>query len=267
MSKQQEAKFNPFMSKPHKTTNIKHIIAIASGKGGVGKSMVTGLFANSLNRLGFNVGILDGDATGPSIGKMFNITSKATGSDEGMYPAVSQEGIKIITANMLLENDSQALSWRGPMIANMVKEFYTKVLWGELDYLLIDMPPGTGDVPLTVYQSIPLDGIIMVTTPQDLVSMVVSKAIDMAHQMKVEIFGLIENMSYIECPNCNEIIYPFGQSRTQEFALKNGLQLLVQLPIQKKLVDAADQGKIDQVEDFKMDELVKRFVFDLEKES
>lgn len=265
MSKQEQERFNPFMSKPLASTKIGHVIAIASGKGGVGKSMVTGLIANSLNQMGFKVGILDGDITGPSIGKMFNITSKASGTNEGMRPAVSKNGIQIISANMLLEDDSVAIAWRGPMIGNAVKEFYTKVVWNELDYLLIDMPPGTGDVPLTVYQSFPVDGIVMVTTPQELVSMVVLKAITMAQTSQIRILGLIENMSYIECPKCGEVIYPFGQSRTKEFASKHNLNLLGQLPIQSQLVNAADSGTIDELSLKDMDKIVKDLIFDLEK--
>lgn len=267
MSKQEQAKFNPFMSKPLPTTKIKHMIAVASGKGGVGKSMVTGLIANSLNQQGFTVGILDADITGPSIGKMFDIQLKATGTDEGMRPAISKHGIQIISANMLLDDDTTAITWRGPMIANAVKEFYTKVMWRELDFLLIDMPPGTGDVPLTVYQSIPLDGIVMVTTPQDLVSMVVSKAINMANQMNIPVLGLVENMSYITCPNCQEIIYPFGKSRAEKFATSQNVRLLGQLPIQQQLVQAADEGTIDEVALKEMDTIIRDLVFNLDKEN
>lgn len=265
MSKQEEARFNPFGARPHKTTNIKNIIAIASGKGGVGKSMVTGLLATAAMQNGFSVGILDADVTGPSIGKMFNINEKARGTEEGMLPLQSQEGISIISANMLLETEDTPIVWRGPMIANAVKEFYTKVLWGDLDVLFVDMPPGTGDVPLTVFQSLPIDGIVVVTTPQDLVSMVVSKAVKMAEQMNVEVLGLIENMAWMTCPHCDEKIYPFGEGRTTSLIKDYNIDLLASLPIDSELTKASDEGQIDQIVNKTLQKVVKELIFKLEK--
>ncbi len=265
MSKQDEARFNPFGARPHKTTKIKHIIAVVSGKGGVGKSMVTGLLATAALQSGFNVGILDADVTGPSIGRMFNIHDKARGTDEGMIPMASSEGIKIISANMLLETDDTPIVWRGPMIANAVKEFYTKVLWEDLDVLFVDMPPGTGDVPLTVFQSLPLSGIVLVTTPQDLVSMVVSKAVKMAEQMNVEVLGVVENMSWMQCPNCDEKIYPFGEGRTTSLIKDYDLDLLASLPIDPALTKASDDGTIDQVVNKELQRIVKDVIFKLEQ--
>ncbi len=262
--KQEEARFNPFGARPLKSTNIKRMIAVVSGKGGVGKSMVTGLLASAANQQGFETAILDADVTGPSIGKMFNITTKAGGTDEGIRPAVSKSGIKVVSANMLLESDNQPVLWRGPMIANAVKEFYTKVLWYDIDVMFIDMPPGTGDVPLTVYQSLPLDGIIMVTTPQDLVSMVVSKAVSMANQMNIPILGVIENMSHMKCPHCEDIIYPFGESRTQAMCDEFGLTLLHKLPIDSNLTVASDQGAIEDVVIKEVQETVKKILFSFE---
>lgn len=265
MSKQDEARFNPFGARPHKTTKIKHMIAVVSGKGGVGKSMVTGLLATAAMQSGFNVGILDADVTGPSIGRMFNIHEKARGTSEGMLPMKSQEGISIISANMLLETDDTPIVWRGPMIANAVKEFYTNVLWGDLDVLFVDMPPGTGDVPLTVYQSLPLSGIVLVTTPQDLVSMVVSKAVKMAEQMNVEVFGVIENMAWIDCPECNHRIYPFGEGRTSSLIEDYNLPLLASLPIDSSLTKASDEGQVDQVVNKELQKIVKDLIFKLEQ--
>lgn len=265
MTKQEEARFNPFGARPHKSTKIKHLIAVSSGKGGVGKSMVTGLLASAANSLGFSTAILDADVTGPSIGKMFNISSKARGTDEGMIPEISKEGIKIISANMLLETDDTPIVWRGPMIGNAVKEFYTNVLWGDIDVMFVDMPPGTGDVPLTVYQSLPLDGVILVTTPQDLVSMVVSKAIKMAEQMKVPQLGLVENMAYMNCPCCNEKVYPFGQGRSTSLVNDYDIELLASLPIEPSYMEAADKGTIDEMVNESLQKVVKDLIFSLEQ--
>ncbi|HHX07802.1 MAG TPA: Mrp/NBP35 family ATP-binding protein [Erysipelothrix sp.] len=265
MTKQEESRFNPFSARPHKSTRIKHIIAIASGKDGVGKSMITGLLATSAMQSGFRVGILDADVTGPSIGTMFNIYDSARGSDEGMYPLETKEGIAVISANMLLENQDVPIVWRGPMIANAVKEFYTNVLWGDLDVLFIDMPPGTGDVPMTVYQSLPIDGVIIVTTPQDLVSMVVSKAINMAKQMDIEVLGMVENMAWMKCPHCDQKIYPFGEGRTTSLAKKYDIDLLASLPIDPTYTAASDNGTVDQLVNKEMQTLIKNLIFKLEQ--
>ena len=193
-------------------SKIKHCIAIVSGKGGVGKSFVTSLIASSLNKLGYKVGVLDGDITGPSILKAYGIHERAYGDKEGhIYPAITKSGIKMISSNMLVDNESDPIIWRGGLITTLLGQFYKDVLWEELDYLLIDMPPGTSDVTLTTFQSIPLDGIIVVTSPQDLVSLIVEKAINMANAMNINILGLVENMSYVECPNCKEKIFLYGE--------------------------------------------------------
>src|SRR5574344_1925976 len=192
---------------PNEHSKIKHVIGVISGKGGVGKSFVTSLIASKLNKMGYKVGILDGDITGPSIPKSFNIHEQASGDGVSMiFPAVTESGIKIISSNMLLEKEDDPIIWRGTLISSLLKQFFTDVLWEELDYLLIDMPPGTGDVTLTCFQSFPLDGVVIVTSPQDLVSVIVRKAVNMAKQMNIKVLGLVENMSYVECPHCKEKI-------------------------------------------------------------
>jgi Mrp family chromosome partitioning ATPase len=249
MSKDKDPRFDPFKVKMNKQSHVRKVVAVVSGKGGVGKSSVTGLLAVNTSEKGYFTGILDADITGPSIGKMFGIKDRAYGTEDGLiYPAVTEREIKIITSNMLLDEEDKAVMWRGLLINGAVKDFYSKVLWGDLDLLYIDMPPGTGDVPLTIYQSLPIDGIVLVTTPQDLVSMIVAKAIDMANQMNVPILGIIENMSYMECPSCNERIYPFGEGRVEEFAKKHGIRVLAKLPIFSKLTQAADDGEFEQLE-------------------
>lgn len=258
-----DEKFNPFKARTNKYTHIRHTIAIVSGKGGVGKSTVTSLLASALNQQGLNVGILDGDITGPSIGHAFSIHSKASGSDLGIIPANSTKGIKIVSTNMLLEEDDTPVLWRGPMIANAVKEFYTGVLWGDLDFLLIDMPPGTGDVALTVYQSIPVDGIIVVTTPQDMVSMIVAKAVKMAQQMKVNVLGVIENMSYMECNHCGEHLYPFGKGNLEAFANAHQIEVLGKLAINPEIGVEMDQGRIEMVEDSEINKIASLVQFKL----
>ena len=256
MSKSVEPKFNPFGVKLNKHSNIKKVVAVVSGKGGVGKSMVSGMLANTSVKHGYFTGLLDADVTGPSIGRMFGINQMAYGDEEGnIYPAVTERELKVISANMLLEDEEKAVMWRGIMINNAVKDFYGKVLWGDLDVLFIDMPPGTGDVPLTVYQSLPIDGIVMVTTPQDLVGMIVAKAIDMANKMNIPILGIIENMSYMECDQCNHKIYPFGQGQVSEYAEKHNLEVLASLPIDPKITAAANQGTFDTLDVPYFDEL------------
>lgn len=264
MSKQNEQldeRFNPFKSRENKYSHINHVIAVVSGKGGVGKSTVTSLLANALNHQGMNIGILDADITGPSIGHAFSIHSKAAGSDIGIIPANSSKGIKIISANMLLEDDDTPVLWRGPMIANAVKEFFTGVIWGDLDVLLIDMPPGTGDVPLTVFQSIPVSGIVVITTPQDMVGMIVSKAIHMAEQMNIPVLGIIENMSYIDCESCNHRIYPFGKGDVAAYAEQHHTEVLGELPIQAEVRQCMDDGKIEAVDDLVIRKIATRLIF------
>lgn len=239
----------------NETSNIKHCIAIVSGKGGVGKSFVTSLIASSLNKLGYKVGILDGDITGPSILKAFGIHERAYGDKEGhIFPAITKSNIKMISSNMLVEKETDPIIWRGGLITTLLGQFYKDVIWEELDYLLIDMPPGTSDVTLSTFQSIPLDGIIVVTSPQDLVGLIVEKAINMANTMNIKILGVVENMSYVECPNCKEKIYLYGEGKTNEFASSNGLELLAKLPINPKNATKIDKG---EVEDIKIDEINK----------
>jgi Mrp family chromosome partitioning ATPase len=247
MTQTVDPQFNPFGVKLNKQSSIKKIIAVVSGKGGVGKSLVSGLMANSALGHGYLTGLLDADVTGPSIGRMYGINTPAMGNEEGLiFPAIAANELRIMTANMLLDDEEKAVMWRGIMINNAIKEFYSKVLWSDLDLLFIDMPPGTGDVPLTVYQSIPIHGIVVVTTPQDLVGMIVAKAIDMAHQMKIPILGIVENMSYMETPN-KEIVYPFGKGKLDAYAAKHELDVLAKLPIDATLTQAADQGTFAKV--------------------
>ena len=229
-------------------SNIKKVIGIISGKGGVGKSTVTTMIARQLNAKGYRVGIMDADITGPSIPKMFGTAERATGSDKGLIPVRSKSGVDIMSINLLLENPSDPVIWRGPVIAGTVKQFWTDVIWNDVDFMFVDMPPGTGDVPLTVFQSIPIDGIIVVASPQDLVSMIVKKAINMANMMNIPVLGLVENMSYLECPDCKKKISVFGDSHIDETAKETGTEVLAKLPINPKLAAACDAGLIELFE-------------------
>ncbi len=231
-----------FIEKPNANSKIGKVIGVVSGKGGVGKSMVTSMLSVLLNRRGSHTAILDADVTGPSIPKAFGLKEKAMGSEQGMIPVSSGSGIDVMSVNLLLEDESTPLVWRGPMIANMVKQFWTDVIWKDVDYLFVDMPPGTGDVPLTVFQSIPLDGIIIVTSPQELVSMIVSKAVNMAQMMNVPIIGLVENMSYVKCPDCGKTIQVFGESHVDEIAAKFQLKVLGKCPFDTDLAKNFDVG-------------------------
>ena len=228
-------------------SHVKKVIGVVSGKGGVGKSLVTGLMAAALRREGYSTGILDADVTGPSIPKMFGVTDKAMGNDFGILPAVTPTGIRVISVNMLLENDTDPVVWRGSLIAGTVKQFWTDVCWGDVDFLFVDMPPGTGDVPLTVFQSLPVDGIVIVTSPQDLVGMIVAKAVNMAKMMNIPVLGLVENMSYMTCPDCGRKLYPFGEGKTQQTAELMGLPLLARLPIDPGIAAACDAGEAEAV--------------------
>jgi len=236
---------NDFSVKPHEMSNIKNVIGVVSGKGGVGKSLVTSMLAVTMNRMGYHTAILDADVTGPSIPKAFGIREKATGSEYGLFPVKSKTGIDIMSVNLLLENDTDPVVWRGPMIGNTVKQFWTDVIWSDVDFMFIDMPPGTGDVPLTVFQSIAVDGIIIVTSPQELVSMIVSKAVKMAELMNIPIVGLVENMSYFKCPDCGKEHKIFGDSHIDEIAEKHNLKVLAKLPITPKISAACDKGMIE----------------------
>ncbi len=228
-------------------SKIKKIIGVLSGKGGVGKSYITSLLAVYLNRQGFKVGIMDADITGPSIPKAFGIKDKAYGEDNLIYPLVSNGGIKIMSANCLLENDSDPIVWRGPLLGGLIKQFYEDVLWEELDYLLIDMPPGTGDVALTIFQQLPVDDLVIVTSPQDLVSLIVTKAIKMANMMNIKVLGVIENMSYFVCPDCGKHINVFGESHLEKFAEEMSFNILAKLPLVSENTKLVDEGKVEQV--------------------
>lgn len=229
--------------------HIKHVIAIVSGKGGVGKSFVSSLIASKLNKLGYKVGILDGDITGPSISKSFNVHGSLSGDQNGLiFPLESKEGIKIVSSNLILPHEDDPIVWRAQLINSLLIQFFQDVLWGELDYLIIDMPPGTSDVTLTSFQSFPLDGIIVVSSPQELVKMIVSKAIKMAKMLDVKVLGIIENMSYINCPKCNEKIYPFGKSNIEEYARDFGIDCYAYLPINSEFNNLIDKGKISQID-------------------
>jgi Mrp family chromosome partitioning ATPase len=226
-------------------SNVKKVIAVVSGKGGVGKSLVTSLLAVLTRRNGHNTAVLDADITGPSIPKMFGIHDKAMGTEDGILPVESRTGVKLMSVNLLLENDTDPVIWRGALIAGTVKQFWTDVLWGDVDYMFVDMPPGTGDVPLTVFQSLPVDGIIIVTSPQELVGMIVEKAAKMAKMMNIPVLGLVENMSWIGCPDCGKKIFPFGESQTAKVALEEGIPLLAQLPIDPAVAKECDTGVIE----------------------
>ncbi len=246
------------LEKTNDFNDIKKVIAVVSGKGGVGKSMVTSLTAVTMNRKGYKTAILDADITGPSIPKAFGLTEKATANELGMFPIRTTTGIGTMSVNNLLENDTDPVVWRGPVIAGAVKQFWTDVLWGDVDYLFVDMPPGTGDVPLTVFQSLPVDGIIVVTSPQELVSMIVGKAVKMAEMMDIPVLGLVENMSYLTCPDCGKEIPVFGVSKVEEVAKEYGIDVLGRLPIDPKLAAACDKGMIESFEGDWLEEAAKK---------
>ena len=234
-----------FLEKPHEQSSIKKIIGVISGKGGVGKSSITAMLAVCMARKGFHTAILDADITGPSIPKMFGVKEKATGTDSALFPVASRGGIDMMSVNLLLENDTDPVIWRGPVIAGVIKQFWQDVIWKDVDYMFVDMPPGTGDVPLTVFQSIPLDGVIIVASPQELVSMIVGKAVKMAQMMNIPILGLVENMSYILCPDCGKQIPLFGKGGTEQYAQKQGLTLLAKMPVDPEIAQLCDSGEIE----------------------
>ena len=238
-------------------SSYKKLIAVVSGKGGVGKSMVTSLMAVNANRAGYSTAVLDADITGPSIPKAFGVTQRAEGSQQGIVPVETEKGIALMSVNLLLENASDPVVWRGPVISGVVKQFWTDVVWGDVDYMFVDMPPGTGDVALTVFQSLPIDGIIIVTSPQELVSMIVEKAVKMAVMMDVPVLGIVENMSYFECPNCSEKHYIYGESHLEEVAAKHGIKNIARLPIDPSLSKLCDEGKIEAYEGNWLDDMSK----------
>ncbi len=241
----------------NKSSKIGKVIAVMSGKGGVGKSMVTSSLAVELSKKGYKVGILDSDITGPSIPKMFGLNEMAQGTEDGIYPSVTANGIKVMSVNLLLEDTEDPVIWRGPVIAGVVKQFWSDVFWGELDYLLIDMPPGTGDVPLTVFQSLPVDGVVVVTSPQDLVRLIVKKAYNMAMKMDIPVLGMVENYSYMECPDCGKKLNIFGKSNIDEVAVELNVPVLGKMPIVSKFAELADDGKFDAAENPYLEEAIK----------
>ena len=229
-----------FQVEMNAVSDIKHVIGIVSGNGGVGKSMVTASLANQLASKGYRVGILDADITGPSIPKMYGLHQPAVADDQGIYPVITENDIKVISINLLMPNEESPVIWRGPVLAGMVKQFWSDVIWGELDYLLVDMPPGTGDVPLTVFQSLPVDGIVIVSSPQDLVRMIVKKAYNMALTMNIPVLGIVENYSYLSCPDCGKKILVFGESHIDEIAKELGTKVLGKMPIDPEFAHMAD---------------------------
>ena len=239
---------NSLLEQPHELSKIKHIIAVVSGKGGVGKSIVTSMLAVNMQRLGYKTAILDADITGPSIPKSFGLKAGIDGDDNGIIPPTTTSGIDIMSINLLLQEDTQPVVWRGPVIAGTVKQFWTDVIWNDIDYMFIDCPPGTGDVPLTIFQSIPLDGIIIVSSPQELVSMIVEKAANMANMMNIPVLGLVENMSYVKCPDCGKEIKIFGESHIDEVAEKHGYDVLAKIPMDPKLAALVDKGWIEMMD-------------------
>ena len=237
-----------FSAPANPNSRVKKVIGVVSGKGGVGKSMVTSLMSALMRRRGHSVGILDADVTGPSIPKAFGVKGQLMGSDEGIFPAVSATGVKMVSLNLLLANETDPVVWRGPVIAGTVKQFWTDVMWEDVDFMFVDMPPGTGDVPLTVFQSLPLDGILIVTSPQELVGMIVEKAANMARMMNVPVLGVVENMSYFVCDQCGKEHRIFGESHVEAIARRFGVERVARLPIQPSLAAACDAGTIEMVE-------------------
>ena len=232
----------------NKKSHINHVIAVVSGKGGVGKSMVTASLARMMKEQGFSVGILDADITGPSIPKMYGLKGAAQANDSGIFPMETKNGIKVMSINLLLPTEDTPVIWRGPILGNMVKQFWTDVIWGDVDYLFVDMPPGTGDVPLTVFQSLPIQGIVIVTSPQDLVSMIVKKAYNMAGMMKVPVLGLVENYSYVKCPDCGKELKVFGESHIDEIAASLNVPVLGKMPIDPAYAAKVDEGAFDEID-------------------
>lgn len=240
---EQPAQEEPPTFELNQYSRIRHVVGIVSGKGGVGKSLVTGILARELSRKGNKVGILDADITGPSIPRMFGLTEeKARGMADMILPVVTDGGIKVMSANLVLEHEDDPVLWRGPLLAGIIRQFWAETYWEDLDYLLVDMPPGTGDVALTVFQSLPIDGVVIVSSPQDLVQMVVGKAVNMAAMMDVPVYGLVENMAYFSCPHCGQKVFPYGPSRLSETAAHYGLAELGQLPIDESFALACDKG-------------------------
>ena len=251
-----QTKENNFLEPANPNSNIKKVIGVVSGKGGVGKSFITSYLSVLFNRKDYKTAILDADVTGPSIPKAFGLHEKVKASELGIIPATTKTGIKVISVNLILDSEDTPVIWRGPVIAGTVKQFWSQVIWEDVDYMFVDMPPGTGDVPLTIYQSLPLDGIIIVTSPQELVSIIVSKAINMATAMNIPILGMIENYSYVSCGNCGEKIHLFGESHRKEIADKFGIQLLGELPMEQGIAKAIDNEKVEELKGDWLDKAV-----------
>ena len=249
---------NPFYVAPNLLSNVKHVIGVVSGKGGVGKSLVTSMLAVAMQRAGYHAAILDADITGPSIPRAFGLHDvEIVGNEDGMFPVNSKTGISIMSLNLLVDEESKPVVWRGPVIAGTVKQFWSEVIWNDVDFMFVDMPPGTGDVPLTVFQSLPLDGIVIVGSPQELVSMIVEKAVNMAKMMNIPILGLVENMSYFVCPDCGKKISVYGESGVEKLAEAHALPILEKLPIDTKLAHMCDTGTIELMQEEYMQEAVR----------
>ncbi len=236
------------LEQTNESSHVKKVIGIVSGKGGVGKSLVTALLDTATQKKGYATAVLDADITGPSIPKMFGVHQRAGGSDLGIEPVETRSGIRIMSLNLLLEHDNDPVIWRGPIIAGVVKQFWKDVCWGDVDYMFVDMPPGTGDVPLTVFQSLPVDGIIVVTSPQELVGMIVGKAVRMAEMLNIPVLGIVENMSYFECPTCHDRHFIFGDSHIEEMAAQYGIANTARIPMVPEMAAACDRGAIESVE-------------------
>ena len=250
---------NELLAQAHELSNVKKVIGVVSGKGGVGKSLVTSLLAVAMQRKGYRVGILDADITGPSIPKAFGLKERAMGTDTGIFPVTTKTGIEVMSINLLLDNDTDPVVWRGPVIAGAVKQFWTDVIWKDIDYMFIDMPPGTGDVPLTVFQSLPLSGIVIVTSPQELVSMIVEKAVKMAGLMNVPVLGMVENMSFFRCPDCGKEYSIFGESHIEQVAAAHGITRIAKLPINPKVAAAVDAGCVELADTDELEPLAEFF--------
>lgn len=250
-----------FLEALHPLSVVKRVIAVVSGKGGVGKSLVTSMMAVKMNSMGYRAAILDADVTGPSIPTAFGLKGGVSLTDEKlMVPAVTSTGIQVMSANLLLEREDDPVIWRGPVIAGAVKQFWSETLWKDVDFMLVDMPPGTGDVPLTVFQSLPVDGVIIVTSPQELVSMIVGKAVNMAKKMDIPMLGLVENMSYLECPDCGNKISVFGESHVDEAAKEHGLSVLARIPVDPMVAEMVDQGTVEYLERDWLDEAARKLI-------
>ena len=252
-----DRKAESLLAQLNPNSSVKKVIAVVSGKGGVGKSTVTSMLAVAMNKTGKRVGVLDADITGPSAPTAFGVTECQGANDHGLYPALSRDGIQVMSINLLLDDATAPVVWRGPVIAGAVKQFWTDVIWEDVDYLFVDMPPGTGDVPLTVFQSLPVDGIVIVTSPQDLVSMIVAKAVKMANMMPIPVLGFVENYSYLECPDCGKKINVFGESKLDEIAEAFNLPVLARLPIDPKVAESYDSGKMEDVDTSKMERVLE----------